>query len=192
MTGRIGQMFDNGLEPIRGWLDQVSLIKTRPLAAALLNSATSVPAGRVAHLNDDGAWELGASGWQMPCFLWQGKDDPDVFNDGVSPNTGEQNWLSIIPTGDMTGLVANGTYELQTTEFDDTQTYLPNQPLKPDSDGKLTNQSITTGSLVCGITSWFENADVDEAANVDGPVHQNAHGITVLTFWTVYIPPRTS
>lgn len=193
MPGQLAQMFEQALDAIKGWFHLAALDKSAPLSNALLTGATSVPAGRVAVLNDDGEFVLDRSTitnqyTAMPIFLWQGKDHPDVYNDGTSPITDVVHYYGILPNGVMSGLVATGGYELQTTEFDDEQTYLPNDLLTADSDGILTNAAVTPyDTWICGLASWHVQGD-NQGAAATGPVGTNAHGVETLTFWTYFLP----
>jgi hypothetical protein len=178
MPGQVAQMFEQALDPLKGWFHLSALDKSAPLDATLLASATATPAGRVAVINDDGDFVLDRSGLSntdtaMPIFLWNGSDHPDVYNDGTSPLTDTVHWWGISPTGVMSGLVATGGYELQTTEFDDTQTYIANDLLTASSAGVLTNQSAQADNQTAAATS---------------PVGTNAHGVSVLSFWTYFLP----
>ena len=188
MPSAVAQMYEQALDTPKGWFHLSALDKSAKLAAALLDSLTSVPAGRVAHLNAAGEFELGGSGTQMPIFLWNGKDHPDVYNDGTSPVTGTTHWYGISPTGVMSGLVATGGYELQTTEFDDEQVYAPNDLLTADANGVLTNQAaVAYTNWICGVASFHVSGD-NQAAAPTSPVGNNAHGVETLTFWSYFLP----
>jgi hypothetical protein len=107
--------------------------------------------------------------------LHNGTDQFDVNNPGGN------HWKAIAPAGILSGLVAIGGYELETTEFDSVQTYLPNEPLRAvrsDSAanaGTLTNQGVVLyTNLVCAVVSRGKRT--------------NHHGKTVLSFWPVYLP----
>lgn len=194
MPGQVAQMFEQSLDVLKGWFHLAALDKSAKLSSTLLGS-TDVPAGRVAIINDDGEFILnrghtsvtnGATA--MPIFLWNGSSHPDVYNDGVSPVTGITHWYGISPTGVMSGLVATGGYELQTTEFDDQQAYLPNDLLSADTSGVLTNVNNTQYThWICGVASWHVQAD-NQAAAATGPVGKNAHGVTTLSFWSYFLP----
>lgn len=188
MGAPVAQMFEQMLDIVSGWVNGYSLEKSLLLDDDLLTGNTDVPAGRCAYIGNEGKFKLGPTGKAMPHFLWQGKEDPDVYNNGVSPVTATRHWIGISPTGKMRGLVATGGYEMQTTEYDKTKTYTPNQVLKSDANGKLTNDSVTLyTNLVVGVTSWMENQD-NQASPATGPAGENAHGVNVLTFYSVYLP----
>jgi hypothetical protein len=190
MVGAVAQMFEQTLDAPKGWFHLSALDKSAPLESTILLDTTAVPAGRCVSLNSSGEFVLGLDvNMAMPIFLWQGKEDPDVYNNGVSPVTDVTHWVGISPTGVMSGLVATGGYELQTTEFDTDQTYAPNEPLTPSAAGVLTNQSITPYTTpIVGVCSWHNNEDNQPATPATGPVGTNAHGVTTLSFWPVYLP----
>lgn len=200
MPGPIGQMFEQKLEPLKGWhADLNALDKSAKLAASILATTVDVPAGRVVHINDDNEFELGGSGNQMPLYLWQNRYKPDVANDGTSPITGFRHWVGIGPDGTMHGLVATGGFEVQSTEFDKDQTYANNDLLTANADGLLTNEGSVLSKVVplldwvCGVCSPFENKDNQSEglgiypASV-GPRGVNAQGVEMLTFWTYFLP----
>jgi hypothetical protein len=177
-------MWENTLTPVKGWFDESSLDKRAKLNATILTSATAVPSGRVAVLDSVGQFVIaGYSGTggvvsptrEMPIFLWQGTKDTDVQNNGV-PTGGAYSiataayWYGLSPTGYMSGLVATGGYELQTTEFEpvaDAGTYVSNDLLSITksatlaSAGKLTRRLYTAADTVSGYptaygsTSWI-------------------------------------
>ena len=194
MPSAVSQMFEQALDCVKNYDLLHHLDKSAALDATLLAAVTAVPAGRVAHLNAAGDFELGGSGTQMPIFLWQGKNDADVFNNGVSPTSSVTHWIGISPTGIMSGLVATGGYELQTTEFDDEQTYACNDLLTADASGILTNAAVTQYTTwICGVCSAHVNGDNQSVGlgAVDapvGPVGTTANGVLTLTFRSYFLP----
>ena len=179
----MAQMFDHTLDAVKGWFHMAALDFTAKLSANEAASAYAF-AGRVVHLNDDGEFELGCKGSQMPIFLLQNNTDSDVSNSSSL-------WYSIGPDGNLTGLVGKGAYELETTEFDDTQTYLPNQYLRCDTTstavkGALTNQGVAT--LVNGQSNPTAIVGVVSRAARKRQSDRNL----VLSFWPVYHPGKTN
>jgi len=211
MPGQVAQMFEQALDALKGWFHLAALDKSAKLSSSLLGS-TTVPAGRCAAIDDNGEFIINVclanaaaitKYWSaMPIFLWNGSNHPDVYNDGVSSVSGTQHWIGISPTGIMSGLVATGGYELQTTEFDDNQTYLPNDLLsamnQTDGDaaadyGKLTNQNAAPGTnRIVGVASWHVQGTADglepAGAEATSPVGYNAHGVSTLSFWSYFLP----
>ena len=200
MPGQVAQMYEQALDPLKGWFHLSALDKSAKLTSTLLLSATATPAGRVAVLNDAGEFQLDRTDvatithgdTAMPIFLWNGSDHADVYNDGTSPVTGTVHWIGVSPGGTMSGLVATGGYELQTTEFDADQSYLPNQLLTADTDGILTNAAVVAYSTwVCGVTSWHVQGD-NQSGAATSPVGNNANGVEVLSFWTYFLPAASA
>lgn len=172
------QMTDHTLDVCKGWLpgNMGALDKSAKLSANV--TIDPVYAGRVAHLNNEGEFEMGVLGTQMPIFLTQNSDDTDVRN----PNTGAEDFAAITSTGVMSGVVATGGYEVESTEFDSAQTYAVNDVLRAVSSnsnattgGRLTNASFTLGTTAgVGVVSK--------------QVYKNSHRKNVLRFWTAFIP----
>jgi hypothetical protein len=204
-------MFEHLLDPVKGWFHLAALDKTAPMDSAYLPGGGSedvdVFSGMVAHLEEDSVtgdptFRLGGANTQMPIFLLQGKDDADVSNNGVSPTTDVTHWISISPSGRLNGLVATGKYELQTTEFLQTEValnaYACNEPLSAGVAGLLFPNTIATAAQVyrdwiCGICSSHVNGDnqsvgLGAVTAPDGPVGTNAHGVLTLTFWPYFLP----
>lgn len=201
------QMFLHTLNPLKGWPSPVALDFAGQISGAV--TIAPLPAGRCVHVDSVTAltygvgpgptnaggtpiFKTGVVGTQMGIFLFQGSQDFDVSNPAGPPagypNPGTD-WYAIGPKGISAGLVANGPYELETTEFDTAQTYSPNQPLRAISadtnatqgtgGGCLTNQGITFGT----------NAFVGV---VSRGVYQNAYQQQVLAFWPVYQPTASA
>jgi len=191
-------MFEQALDALKGWFDLAALDKSAKLGAALLGT-TTVPAGRVAVIDDNGEFIIDRTaatitngGTAMPIFLWNGSNHPDVYNDGTSPSTSTVHWHAISPTGIMSGLVATGGYELQTTEFNTALTYLPNDLLTASTAGVLTNAGVTIyETWVCGVASWHVQG-TNQATAATGPVGTNAHGVSVLSFWSYFLPKNAT
>lgn len=172
------QMFDHTLDALKGWLpgNMGSLDKSAKLSAEV--TVDPVYAGRVAHLNDAGEFELGVTGTMMPIFLTQNSDDPDVRN----PSTGLDDFQEISSRGNMSGLVATGGYEVESTEYDSAQTYHVNDVLRAvasnsnaTTGGRLTNASFTLGTT----------AGVGVVSKTPA---KNSHRKYVIRLWPAYIP----
>jgi hypothetical protein len=176
------------LNPLKGWpsphaLDFSASFNTTQLAAISGNVAFS---GRVVHLDDNGAYKFGVANRQMALFLFNNSDDPDVSNDGGNPASDATAWVPIKPSGKMMALPATGAYELETTEYDSSQTYLPNQTLTAATGTTLATAGVLTNRAengdiatpythaVCGVVSRGE--------------YTNSFGRSVLAFWPVYLP----
>jgi hypothetical protein len=174
----VSMMFDTTLTGLKGWPSPVALDFTAKFDAAV--TLNPVPAGVVVHLNGSGKFELGAQLLQMPLFLIQNSTDFDVAN------AGGNNWTAVAPAGNVTGLVATGGYELETTAFDTAQTYAPNDHLtsvisnSASNGGSLTNQSLGVLYAASGMTN--------RCGVVSRGKYTNAYGKTVLAFWPIYLP----
>jgi hypothetical protein len=199
-------MFINTLNPLKGWPSPTALDFIGQVSSAVTlgtSPSTPLPAGRCVHVdsyvqstygpgatggtqlgsNATNIFKTGVTGTMMGIFLFQYANDFDVANPGVVGST--TYWTPIIPGGNQMGLVATGAYELETTEYDTAQTYLPNQPLRAlaadtgATGGTLTNQGFTFGT----------NAYVGV---VSRGTYVNAYGQNVLAFWPVYAPTASA
>jgi hypothetical protein len=177
------QMFEHAMVAMKGWSDAAALDFAAPLSA---NVTFVVPRGRVVHVNAVGQFEMGVGETDMAIFLLNGQADFDVSNPGMSSG-GVFMHQPIMPVGIMSGLVATGAYELNTSEYDSGQTYVPGDLLSAGANntditkgGVVTNQKQTGGELhqyvdpICGVVSRG--------------VFANEHGINVLAFWPVWLP----
>jgi hypothetical protein len=182
-------MYDHTLNPLKGWPSPTALDFTGKLHEDV--TIDPLPAGRCVHVAeiDPVPYGPGTSGGvpqfktgvedtQMGIFLFQGSDALDVANPGGT------DWYAIAPKGIMSGLVATGAYELETTEYDSELTYLPNDVLRavandvddtPETGGGcLTNDATVYTDAIVGVVSRGE--------------YTNAYGKSCLAFWPVYLP----
>jgi hypothetical protein len=187
------QMFENFLEPLRGWYEDAALVFTAKLASNLHANAKPLP-GRCVTLNSSGAFVMGMSTLTaMPMFIFQGKEAFDVSTpyEGSTPG-GYFVSKNIMPKGMVTALVGTGGYELSTTEYDVSKNYAPNQFLtawgteagQEANWGRLTNVKNAANAAIvlyedpiCGVVSTGEGF--------------NEYNVPTLSFWTVYLPART-
>jgi len=183
------QMFEHALTAIKGWFEMAAL----DFAAKLSPNVTiEAYGGRVVHLNAQQEFEMGIANTQMAIFLLQNSSSFDVSNPGLTL-AGNFMHQSIMPRGDMSGLVASGGYELQTTEFDQepTRAYAPNQLLTAKADntdadtgGVITNDRAGAGGSGGAVQQYVHAA----CGVVSRGQSLNEHGVKVLTFWTIYLP----
>ena len=178
------QMFDHTLDAIKGWFHMAALDYTAKLSSNV--TVATVYAGRCVHVNATGEFELGCTGSQMPIFLLQNSDDNDVSNDGGTT------WYPIGPTGVITGLVALGAYELETTEFDSALTYAPNDYLRC----KSSSNSSADGGLLTNDSTVAAEAGSGNPTNIVGVVSRGVRKRqldrnNVLAFWPTYKPGKT-
>jgi len=127
-------------------------------ALVSINAAGNVIAGL-------GAVDAGA----MPLWAINASNDLDVTSDAGNISGGV---VAMYP--------ATGGYELVTTEFESTGTYVPNTPLVPDVatpgfvvDGTI---PIVAAESVVGVVSLGVTTEV--------------YGQSALQFWPVYLPAR--
>jgi len=177
-------MFEHGLDIAKGWFEPAALDFAAPLSA---NVTFDVPRGRVMHVNDQGEFETGVGETDMAIFMLQGSEDFDVSNPGTTPG-GLFMHQAIAPKGIMSGVVANGSYEIESTEFDDNQTYVANQLLTAAVD----NADIDVGGVLTNVGTGA-GGDVEQFSDpVCGVVSRgrfvNAHGVPVLAFWPEWLP----
>lgn len=158
------QMFDNLLEPIKGWF-HISALDKDVVPVDLTD--TRLIAGRVVSLDSAGKAVPGLAANAMPLFLWQNATDFDVFRDAGG-----------IGGGKLNTLVATGGYELQTTEFQ-TGTFNPNTFLTADAPGA----GADIGKIKPGVVA----TDTILGIVSDGQLN-NENGKAVVQFWTYFLP----
>ena len=166
------QMYDHSLTVVKG----PSLMHRLDFHAAPLSTET-IYQGSLCSLNLSGQLRAGCpagAAWNRPMPMWaiQGINDFDANSD-----------VGNISGGVMSGVVATGGFEIETTEYVTTDTYQPNDLLTNGTGGDLGDVKRATESpygdqLICGVVSTG--------------VSTNADGKSVLRFWTVYLPARTA
>jgi hypothetical protein len=160
-------MYDNELNPVKGWWHEHAVDKAAPLA-----SGETITAGSVCYLDSNGDFRLGLPDNTVGCFAFPNSGDFDVSAD-----------VGNIQEQVMMGLPCVASYELQSTYFDSSYTYAPNDYLTAwDSQldgyaaadkGKIRPGTPYTHTLVGVIT--------------EGSV-ENEHGVDMITFWTYHLP----
>lgn len=179
------QMFDHTLDAVKGWFHEAALDNSAKLSANV--TIDPFEQGRVVHLNASSEYESGVANASMAIFLLNSSNDPDVANPG-----GDY-WQAIAPTGKMSGLVASGAYELESSEYRSAGTYNPGQLLAAE----VANTTAATGGVLsdqddaaAGLTVPWAGAGTTQAicGVVSTGVAANSHGINVLRFWPVYLP----
>lgn len=179
-------MFEHCTNAKKGWFDMSSLDIAAPGSA---NVTFPIPRGRVVHLNSVGQFEMGLSGTEMGVFLLNGSYDYDVNNPGTTRG-GNFVQQAVMPSGNLSGLVATGGYELYTTEYDPSRTYTPGDLLTAVANntssavgGLLTNAG--TGSH--GNVKQYVDAACGVVSTGLGP-HPNQNSMSVLSLWPIYLP----
>jgi hypothetical protein len=183
-------MTEHRLEAPKGWPNPHAVDYAAPMSAAVLAAITGgvVYAGRCVHVNNSGSYELGITGYQMPLFLFNNSDDPDVENPGGDPATRPGAWVAIAPTGNMMALVAAGAYELATTEFITSRTYNPNDSLYAPTGTTLATSGVLT-NLTGTAGTYPDETIVGVVSRGRTPTSaRNSHGEHELFFWPVYLP----
>lgn len=180
------QMTAHMLDAIKGWPSPHAVDYHAKLSANV--TIDPVFAGRCVHLNSVGDFEMGVTddvgNCEMPLFLFQNSDDPDVANDGGDAATEAGVWVPTAPTGAMMALVAVGAYELFSTEFEPEATagvYAPNDPISATPD----NTNATTGGRLTksGITAYG-----DHLVGIVSRGLISRYGRSVLAFWPYLLP----
>jgi hypothetical protein len=165
------QMIDHSLTELSGR----SLMYALDFSAAPA-SGESVDQGGVMTLNSNGQFVAGLGAYDntqiidhnapVAIFAIQGTNEFDANSDVGNMSGGVQS-----------GLVATGGYEIQTTEFV-AGTYAPNDTLTfatSTDKGKVTLSGAGYSAYhVCGVVS--------------SGVSSNADSVSVLSFWTVWMP----
>lgn len=168
------QMYEHELNVVKGWPSPSAVDKHAVLADT--EPATVVLPGQVCSLNASGELELGLAVGAMALFAFPSSADFDVrsdFGGWVGPSTAPNG------SSNMLVLPAAGAYEMESTEFDDEQTYAPNDCLTSPAPGVAGAGTITLGTAytdtICGVVS-------------DG-VLTNEYRIQTLRFWPMWLPP---
>ena len=158
------QMYDEYLDAPHGFPTLHAVVKAAPPA-----SGETISAGMCCHLNANSQFELGCINDQMACFVWPGMQDYDVWQ-----------YRGSISGGVLNALVACGAYELETTQYVDSEelSYAPNTPLQSTDVG-----GANDGLLQPGTT--YTNAIVGVVS--DG-LTVNEYNNYTLKFWPVYLP----
>ena len=165
------QMYDHELNPVKGWPSPYAVDKAADVA---LESASQVIyRGQVMSLNAAAKLQLGLDCGAMPIFALNTSTDYDVVSDDgglVGASDGGPR---------MSGLVAVGGLEVESTEYDSTESYAPNAALTAGapsaSDAGVIKNGEAYTDTICGIVS-------------DG-TFINEFKKTMLRFWPWYIRP---
>jgi hypothetical protein len=164
-----GQMYDHELNPTKGWPSPYAVDKHGELASVEVVAYR----GMVLSLDANAKLQVGLACGAMPIFALNNSTDFDVVGDDGNLVGGGGS----VPM--MSGLVAVGGYEVESTEFNADETYAPNQTLTAgapgDADAGVIKPGVAYEDTICGVTS-------------DG-VLSNDFAKQVLRFWPVWLPP---
>lgn len=186
--------YKHTLDPIKGWMPKYNLTKVAKLSDEV--TLDPVYEGRVTHLDSAGEFQMGCTGHQMPIFLLDDSDDPDV-----EAEAGDNDRPVIPSEKRMVGIPGIAGIEMATTEFDQDQDYAPNDLLRAVASntlatgGRLTNQGIikvasatpASATAVVGIVS----GGLINGRVISGGIYQNSHKQSVLAFWCCWCPGAT-
>jgi len=159
-----GQMYDHTLVPVKG-----AIAPRRLDFAAAPKADEAIVEGMCCSLDSNGelvkGCPVGAVGNKpMPIFVINSQDDFDTNSDKGN-----------ISGGVMSGLVGSGAFEVESTEYDDGETYAPNDLLQ-SADGSITLLGVLPYGALTAV------------GVVSTGVETNKDGKSVLRFWTEYIP----
>jgi hypothetical protein len=181
------QMFDHTLDAVKGWFHEAALDYSAKLSANV--TIDPFEQGRVVSLNASGEFETGITGTAMAIFLLNSSDDFDVAN------AGGDYWTAVAPTGKLSGLVATGAYELQSSEHIDSGVAYANGQLlgaavnnTTAGIGGILNNEDDAGTL---LTVPWAGSGTDQAicgVVSGGAAANNSHGVSCISFWPVYLP----
>ena len=163
------QMFDHTLNVVKG----PSLMHRLDYAAPPASGQTDILQGMLISLDVDGNIVKGCSNgahYNRPMPMWaiQGIDDFDANSD-----------VGNISGGVMSGVVATGGFEIETTEFVDGVVYRSNDLLTGATGGDLGYVKRAAGA------PYNEETIVGVVTKA---IFTNQDGKDVLSFWTVYLP----
>ena len=119
------QMFDHELNPVKGWPSPYAVDKSLDLVGD-----KACNRGMVMSINSNGKFVVGLYCAAMPIFALNSSGDFDVRGDDGNLVGG------LGGVSHMSGLVAVSALEVESTEYDAAETYLPNTPLtagEPDA-----------------------------------------------------------
>lgn len=157
----LDQMYDNILDPIRGWWDERQLSKVLKISAS--STVTAVTAGMVGHLDSSGEFRTGITTAtnQLPLFARANYNDNDVrgVTGNISGLSGSPD--AIAPDQGLSTLVGTAAYELASSSFDSSDTF---------TVGGAIGAHTTSGELVDGVDTDMQLGwiTVSDAANYRG------------------------
>lgn len=189
---------DQALEPVMGWFDASALYKTADRSADV-DATVPFNSGRVVALGSDKKFHAGAKQLQMPVFLWSHERDADVTV-GSNNDTVVKGWRGF-PEGPLSGLVATGGFEFETTEYhqDTGVTYAPNDPLHAPTEDQITGADKSAAGKLFNAKHWPGGSSAaltlytDQILGIvsDFGAGRNYNRVNVLRFWSVFLPGAT-
>ena len=161
------QMYDNECNVLKGWPHMHAVDKSAPIAAG-----ENIVAGSVCYLDSNAEFRSGLADNTQGHFAWPNSSDFDV--DGDVGNVQKQILMGI-PS--ITG------YELWTTSYDSTDTYVPNDYLTA-WDSQLGGYSADKKGLVRK-GNPYEHTLIGQVSN---GTSTNDYGKSILTLWCYHLP----
>lgn len=161
------QMFDHECNVLKGWWHPHALDKTGPIA-----SGEAILAGSVVYLDNSGEFRSGLPENTMGMFAWPNSDDFDVNAD-----------VGNIQSHNLMALPVTGSYELQTTEFDERYVFNPNDYLAVWDAQKTGFLAARKGTIYVG------NPYTDTIVGiVSEGVKENDFKKQIVSLWTYHLP----
>ena len=184
--------FQHHYNPVKGWPTQNPVDCDALLSS---NVTGNVYSGRIVHKNGSGQFELGAISTQMPIMLIPSGNDPDVTNPSPGGGTQPNDWYAVNPSGKMSGLVAIGGFEVETSEFDTSDTGITyNDLLHAPVEAQFSGSTANAGMLYKH-RNWPGGSTAAIVLNTDNicgvvshPATTNAMQVTTIGLWLWYFP----
>lgn len=187
------QVYTRAMDPIKGFgaaLHNLDFSAIGSPTSSRFTDAIGVFGGTIVHLDSNGNFAPGAQLGQMPMTLLQHSLDPDVAQ------IGDPDFFQATPTGKGSALVHTGGFELETTEFDVSDTTITyNDYLHAPTEGQITGSVKDVAGLLFKKKNWpgGNNAAVAiYTENICGicskPAAKNHNKVNVIRYWTVYFP----
>lgn len=177
------QMTAQTLNALKGWPQLNAVDFVAPLDATITER---IPPGSVVHLSSTLTFLPGVgNSVVMPMFTFFASDAQEVANPGGDPTADKEVWIPGTPSGGMLALVAIGSYELVSTNYNTAVagSLVPNALLTSPTTtgggvnrGQLTTATIKTDTVV-GVVS---RGIVD-----------NGYGYNAVAFWPWFFPHIT-
>lgn len=187
---------------LKGWPDNLNAVDFD--ADPNNDDADCLLGGRAAHLNSTGLYTAGVAAGAMAHFLKSGINSLDT-----SRTAHNSHGAATEPRGRMSSLVAAGSFELATDQFDATKTYAPNDNLTSPTKAMITGDAVakSKAGLLFKTKNWGGGSDaalvrytdniiavasfgrrMTTGPAVTSPVAVGAYRRSLLAFWPVYLP----
>lgn len=158
----------------------------RYVAKISSNVTATVYPGRIVHLNSSGEFELGHSGGELPMILVNGPSDPGANRASATASGGFA--AQSFNAGKWTAIPCTAAAEVETTEFDTSKTYLPNQMLAAVASNSLATGGRISNALGTGTSNVSDPFTDAICGIVSAGTRQIQTGISRLRFFTYFLP----